>query len=114
MALQTNKLKFDPKRIHKARRKLQTMHVHMHKVEERGDEAEQEIYRRANLPTAEECLELLGLIREAEGLLYPSNMDLSMHQHHYHLLTDIDPEHEDEQYGEIAEKMQEFESKFCV
>ncbi|MFH5833761.1 hypothetical protein [Halalkalibaculum sp. DA384] len=89
-------LKIDPGQLHKARRKLQTLSKDG-KVRFEREEREA----------------LLALISAGKRRIYPSKMSLDRYQYLVDQLVKIDPDADPERFNHFAEKIEEFEKRYC-
>jgi len=89
--------RIDPQAIHTTRRKLQSL-----SKDGRIDFDRQE--REA----------LLRLIIDGKGDLYPESIDLDTYQSNLHQLTEIDKNKQPFRWTSVANRIEEFEEKFCV
>jgi hypothetical protein len=96
MAKTIPKLTIDTKALHSARRKLQTKQPD-NKIE----------------VTAAEREALLALIRKGKRKLYPTKMTLDRYIYHLDQIEKIDPRNDAEQFERFAERIDEFEQKYC-
>lgn len=112
--IQTRQLRLDVEALTRARRKLQTLQAAVKSAMNNEDEAiVAAICHDMSIPTPRECKVMLDLIRDARSRLYPTEKEISIHAYHIYLLGRIDSVHEAEQFNEIANKVQEYEHKYC-
>lgn len=96
MAKVIPKLKIDTGALHTARRKLQSL-------------SRTGAIRFA----AEEREALLGLISAGKRLIYPTQMGLDRYRYLLDQIEKVDPISEPNQFNHFAEKINEFEKKYC-
>lgn len=113
MAVTTKKLRLDLETLHRARRKLQILQSAVKSSLEDDPEFMSAICGDLSIPTPHECKVLLDLIQDAETVLYPSFQEISIHEYQLTMLGRIDSIHQADQFNEIADKVQEYEQKYC-
>ena len=115
MPVKTRKLRLDIETLHRARRKLQILQSAVKSTIDNEDDNAlmAAICNDLSLPTPHECKVLLDLIQDAETVLYPSFQEMSIHEYQLTMLGKIDSIHQADQFNEIADKVHEYEQKYC-